>query len=173
MNKTILGLAFAMLCTTVTAADDAPAKKKKGNRGRNAPAAQLLKQLKDVELTDEQKTQIQALAKKSMGDLQAARKEAGITPEVMKKRAEAMKELRASDKKPADVVKAANEAAGLTESQVAFFKKQTEQRAALLKGAVALLTEEQKAKLPKRMTQARGKQGAGKGTGKRKKNADQ
>ncbi|MCA9138536.1 MAG: hypothetical protein KDB00_17315 [Planctomycetales bacterium] len=179
MNKTMLGLAFALLCTTVVVAQDAPDKKKKSADGAGRPnaAATILKQLKDAELTDEQTAKIQELAKKSMAEMRAIRKEAGITPEIMKKRTEAQKELKDSGKKPAEMFAAVNEKAGLNEAQIAAIKKTDASRAALLKDAVALLSDEQKAKLPKRVTQA-GKQGdakkadAAKGKNKKKKTED-
>ena len=171
MSKKVLGLAFALMFTTVVVAQDAPEKKKKrAAAGGNNAVANVLKQLKDVGLTDEQKTKIEAMAKKSMTAMRAARKEAGITPELMKKRMAAQKELQKSGKKGAELIASVNEKAGLTEAQAKFFKKSTESRAALLKGAFALLTDEQKEKLPARIKRmASGGEEKGKGKGKKKK----
>lgn len=179
MNKTLLGLAFALLCTTVVVAEDAPEKKKRNNQGadRANAATAILKQLDAADLTDDQKAKIQELAKKSMTEMRAVRKEAGITPEIMKKRAAAQKELKDSGKNPAELMAAVNEKAGLTEAQAQAIKKSDASRKALLKGAFALLTDEQKEKLPKRLTRAinqgDGKKGdAAKGKGKKKKTED-
>lgn len=170
MNTKVLGLAFALLFSTVVVADDAPAKKKKRDgAGRKSAAANVLKQLKDVGLTDEQKTKIQALAKKSRAEMLAAREEAGITPELMKKRYAAMKELRESGKKPGEIFAAVNKQLDLNEAQVKALKQANTARTNLLKSAVALLTDEQKAKLPERLLKSTGKRGKGKGKGKGKK----
>jgi hypothetical protein len=173
MSKKVFGLAFALLFTTVVVAQDAPKQKKnRGAAGGNNAATNVLKQLKDVGLTDEQKTKIEAMAKKSMTDMRDARKEAEITPELTKKRMAAQKELQESGKKGAELIAAVNEKAGITESQAKFFKKMAESRTALLKGAVALLTDEQKEKLPqrvKRMASGEERRGKGKGKGKKKK----
>lgn len=177
MTQKLLCLACTLMFATMTiAADDAPAKKKgKKNAGQRAGVAStVLKQLQDVELTDEQKTKIQELAKKSMTDMRAVRKEAGITPELMKKRAEAQKELKAAGTKQSEMFAAVNKKVGMTEAQVAVLKKANESRQALLKQAIALLSDEQKAKLPKRMLQAgKKKPGNNAGKGKKKKAAEQ
>lgn len=174
MNKTLLGLAFALLFTTITVGEDEPAaKKRKGAAGRNNPAGNVLNQLKDVSLTDEQKAEIQKLAKKSAAEIQAANKEAGITPQIMKDRAAAQKELKDSGKKPAEIFAAVNEKLGLNEAQVAALKNSNEKRAALLKSAVALLTDDQKAKLPERLVRlTKAGNAKGKAKGKKKKSED-
>ncbi|MCS7468901.1 hypothetical protein NZK35_19790 [Stieleria sp. ICT_E10.1] len=172
LKKTLLGLACVLVLSTAAIAEDAPEKKRKNNTAaRKAPAANVLNQLKDVGLTDEQKTEIQAMAKKTAAETQAALKEAGITPEIMKKRVAAQKELRESGKKPAEISAAINEKLGLTKDQIAGLKKSNAMRASLLKNAVALLTEDQKAKLPERLVKmtSRGDDAKGKGKGKGKK----
>lgn len=171
MSTKILGLAFALLFTTVVVAEDAPAKKKKDRAGRQSAAANVLKQLKDVNLTAEQKTKIQALAKKSRADMQAAREAVGITAAMMKKRYAAIKELKESGKKPAEIFAAVNKTMALTDAQAKVLKAANGSRADLLKNAVALLTDEQKAKLPEGLLKraTRGGDAKGKGKGKKKK----
>ncbi|QEG02457.1 LTXXQ motif protein [Stieleria maiorica] len=172
MKKSILAVACALLITPSSFAQDAPAKKgKKGQAARNAPAAVVLKQLSDVGLTDEQKAKIQTMAKKTAAETQAALKEAGITPAIMKQRVAAQRELKDSGKKPAEIQAAIHEKLGLTQDQIAVLKKSNAMRTALLKDAVALLTEEQKAKLPERLVKmtSRGGDAKGKGKGKKKK----
>ncbi|MCO8125275.1 Spy/CpxP family protein refolding chaperone [Stieleria sp. TO1_6] len=172
MKSKVLGLAIALMLTTVVVADDADVKKKKkGAQAQRNPAANVLKQLKDVDLTDEQKTKIDALAKKSMAEMQTLRKEAGLTPELMKQRTAAQKEFKDSDKKPNEIFAAVNEKLGLNEAQVAALKKVNESRTELLKNSVALLSEEQQAKLPKRILQMSKGKPEGKGKGKKKKEA--
>ncbi|QDV88129.1 hypothetical protein [Planctomycetes bacterium TBK1r] len=171
LKNTLLGLTCALVLSTASIAEDAPEKKRKNNTAaRKAPAANVLNQLKDVGLTEEQTTEIQSLAKKTAAETQAALKEAGITPEIMKKRAAAQKELKESGKKPAEISAAINEKLGLTKDQIAVLKKSNARRASLLKNAVALLTEDQKAKLPERLVKmaSRGDDARGKAKGKAK-----
>ena len=86
-----------------------------------------------------------------------------------------MKELRASGKKPGEIFAAANEKAGLTEEQTEVLKKSNQMRTKVMKEAVAMLTDDQKAKLPEQVTKMlkRNEKGPGKGKGKkRKKDSD-
>ncbi|QDV47031.1 hypothetical protein Enr13x_69400 [Stieleria neptunia] len=65
-----------------------------------------------------------------------------------------------------------NEKLGLTKDQIAVLKKSNSMRASLIKNAVALLTDDQKAKLPERlvkMTTRRGGDAKAKARGKKKK----
>ena len=64
---------------------------------------------------------------------------------------EAQKELKEEGKKPGEVAKLANEKAGLSKEQAEAMKKINLMRTDLMKKAVAMLSEEQKAKLPKQM----------------------
>ena len=167
MSTKIFCLAFAVMFASVAVADDEPAKKKRrATNPRNNMVTAVMKQLEKAELTDEQKTKIQELAKKSMAQLKEARQAAGITPELMKKRAAAMKELRETGekKKLVELTAEANKKAGVTEQQAEVFKKSNAARAALIKSAVALLSDEQKEKLPKQLLRGRnaGQQAKGK-----------
>jgi hypothetical protein len=178
MSTKVLGLAFVVLLSSAVVAQDAPEKKKKrAAAGRNNAAANVLKQLEAVGLTDEQKTKIQELAKKSQSEMRAARTEAGITPEIMKARMEAQKEMRETIKKPAELAAAVNKKLGLNEAQIAAFKKAEANRAAMLKSAIALLSDDQKAKLPARLVKSTAGRdaapGKGKGKGKKKKQAEE
>lgn len=175
MKTNLLCIAFAVLMTTVAVAQDAPEKKKRQNAaGRNNPATAVLKQLQDAGLTEEQQAKIKEMAKKAMTEMRTVRKDAGITPELMKQRTEAMKELREGGTKPAEMFAAVNKKLGLSEEQAAALKKTDELRQGLLKGAMGLLSEEQKAKLPKRLTASKNAgnanaKGQAKGKGKKKK----
>jgi len=169
MKRNLFCIACALLISTAAVAQDEPAKKKKGNTaGRNNPATAVLKQLQDVDLTAEQKAKIQEMAKKSVVEMRTLRKEAGITPELMKKRTAAVKELRESGTKPAEMLAAVSKKLDLTEAQVAALKTANEMRQKLVQGSIALLTEEQKAKLPKRLVRVANKSGEAKGKGQAK-----
>lgn len=164
----LVAVAAMMVCPAF-AADEAK-KEKKGKRdgARQNVAMVLMKQLADVGLTDDQTTQIKELGKKATAEMKAIRDEAGFTPELTKKLAEAQKSMRDSDKKGKDRMAALHEAAGLNEAQIASIKKVNEARMKFQKDVVALLTDDQKAKLPERMTKAANRGGQAKGKKKKK-----
>ncbi len=166
MKRNLFCIAVALLMTTAVVAQDAPAKKKRANAsGRNNAAAAVLKQLQDVELTAEQKAEIQTLAKKTMAEMRTLRQEAGITPELMKQRTAAVKELRESGTKPAEMSAAVAKKIGLSEAQAEALKKADAMRRGLITNVIALLTDEQQANLPKRMLRLAKKPGEAKGAG--------
>ncbi|KAA5544593.1 hypothetical protein FYK55_09775 [Roseiconus nitratireducens] len=169
MKLNVVCLALAMTICTVANAQEPAAKKKGKQAGRNTPAALVTRQLKDVELTEQQKSKIQSMAKEAMAEMKSIREDAGLTPKLMKQRTEAAKALKDSEKKGDELVKAINEKAGLNEAQAAAFQKLNAVRQKLLKDSVALLTDDQKSKLPKRLV-GKGPNG-GKGKGKKKKDA--
>ena len=138
----------AMLVVPASAAD---AEKKKGKGNRQSPAAQIVKQLADVGLTEEQTSKIMELGKAAGAKMKELREAAGITPELTKKRSEAQKSMKDSGKKGKELQEAVNEAAGYTEEQIAGLKKVNEARMAFTKEVIGLLTDEQKEKLPKQM----------------------
>lgn len=161
----------AMLSVPALAADEDAKKEKRGKKGaanRN-PAAAFMKQLEPVGLTQEQSAKITEMGKAMAKASKEIRDEAKLTNDVMKKRTAAMKEVREAGKvKGRDAIaKAVNEKAGLSESQAAAIAKTSELRAKFQKDVMALLTDEQKAKLPKQMQRAA--KGAAKGKGKKKK----
>ena len=173
MKFKVLGLVFAMLLSSVVVAEDeAKPKKKNRDAAKNNVAANIIKQLKGIELTDEQKTKLQAIAKETQAEMKKINDEAGITPELIKKRAEVMKSMKDSGKKPAELREAVNKEAGFTEAHAEAFKKTNEARMGLMKKAIALLTDDQKAKLPERLArftkESGNKKGAKKGKGKKK-----
>ncbi|MEL6109453.1 MAG: hypothetical protein AAFU85_25880 [Planctomycetota bacterium] len=145
------------LMVSPAVAQGAAQKKKKKARGNNG-TAQLMRQFKDIEFTDEQKAKVDTLAKEAAAAMKAAREEAGITAEMLKKRAAAQKEIREaskeSEKKPAELMKAVNEKAGFTEKHAEGMKKANQIRQKLVKDVVAMLSDEQKAKAPEKLIQA-------------------
>jgi Spy/CpxP family protein refolding chaperone len=164
----LIAVAAMMVCPAFAAE-----KEKKGKRDGAAqqnPATVLMKQLADVGLTNEQTTKIKEMGKKIMADMKAMRDEAGITPEITKKIAEAQKSMKDSDQKGKGRMAAIHAAAGLSEAQIASITKVNEARMKFQKDVVAMLTEEQKAKLPEQMTKALSR-GGEKAKGKKKKDA--
>ncbi|TWU55121.1 Spy/CpxP family protein refolding chaperone [Rubripirellula reticaptiva] len=151
--KMLGAIVMAAVLAAPAIADDADGakKKKKGqNRGPSA-SAQIIKQLESVNLTEAQTAKIKELGKAADASMKTIREEAGLTPELMKKRMEAQKSVRETGKKGKEAAEAVNEAAGLTAEQSAAFAKMNEARTTFQKSVVALLTDTQKEGLPKAM----------------------
>ena len=172
--KSIAAIALAAVMVAPALGDDAAKKERKGKKGQQARSASaaLLKQLEVVGLTDEQVAKIKKLGEA----VQAAQKDSGITPEIRKKIAETQKSMKDSELKGKERMAAVHKAAGLSEAQIAALTKLSELRTKMNKDVMALLTDEQKEKLPeglKRMANAgkKGKAGAKKGGAKKKKDA--
>ena len=167
MNFKVFGLlALAALITIPAfAADDAKEKKKKkGNRGQFNAAGQLLKQLQDVGLTDEQVAKVKELGKDATAKMKKIKDDAGITSELQKKRQEVVKAMQDSEKKGVELVEAINKEAGFSEVHAKALKVCNEVRMEFHKSVVALLDDDQKAKLPARMKRFTGdKKGKKKG----------
>lgn len=150
MKSRLFGAAMmaAIIAVPVFAQDDAATKKGKGKRAQQDVAAQLIKQLEEVKLTDEQVAKIKELGKKANTGMKTLRDEAGITPELVKKRTEAQKSLKDSGKKGKELTAAINEAAGFSTAQAAAMEKVAAARVAFQKEVIKMLSDEQKEKLP-------------------------
>lgn len=129
-------------------ADEDSEKKKRGQRNRGNAATQLLTQLKDLNLTDDQVAKVKELHKESLGKAKEIRETAGITPELVKKRAEVQKKLRGSDKKGKELLNLINSEAGYNKEQIEATAKINALRLEMKKKVVALCSDEQKAKIP-------------------------
>lgn len=160
MKRNILTIFVLTLMTLPSIAAEKEKKKggPRGAQGQNV-AAQLIKQLEPVGLTDEQKQKITEMGKTVSTEMKKIRDENGITPELMKKRAEAAKSLAQSDKKGKEREEAINEAAGFTKEHTQAMAKANSLRAEFTKKVVALLTDEQKENLPKQLLRAGAKRG--------------
>jgi hypothetical protein len=115
---------------------------------------------------------VKVLGKAFSAKMKAMRDEAGITPELVKKRMEVQKSMKDSGKKGKELMAAVNEAAGYSETQTAALKQINDARVVFHTGVVALLTDEQKENLPERlqkMTKS-GKDGDAKKKRRKKKN---
>ena len=151
----LLLLVSFILAAPLLAADENKAEKKPA-KGKKAPAAALFNLPKTIQLTGEQQAKVKELIEKfnpRMAEIAAKQKEI-ITPEQAKARQEAMKKAREEGKKGKDLreaVEAAAQISGEQKQQLAEINKarqalQQEARAALM----TLLTDEQKALLPKK-----------------------
>lgn len=167
-------LAVALMASQSNAQDG---KKKKDKRGGRNVAAQFLGRFKGVGLTDEQESKMKDVLKKFVGKLQELRKESAglLSKELRKARSEAMKAAREAGLKGKAIMEAVNKKAPVPEAVAAKMKEVQAKMAAVQKEIRAalenVLTDEQKAKLPKRGGN-KGNKGK-KGKGKKKKKDDQ
>ncbi len=175
-NLCALALVAAIFVPTVMAQEGAAGSKKGKGKGKAAQSAtsQLLKQLEPAALTAEQTAKIEEMGKKAIEEIKKIESEAALTPELLKKRREVTASMKDSDKKGKDKAKAIDEASGLNEAQSAAVVKANALRMKLKKDAVKLLSDEQKAKLPKEFIDSisDSKQGAAKKGGKKGKKKD-
>ncbi|MEE2640036.1 MAG: hypothetical protein VX768_05375 [Planctomycetota bacterium] len=137
-------------------------KKKKGKKGQRNQTAQLLGRYKDVGVNEEQESKMKKIIKEFSAKMQDLRKEANkaFPAEARKARQAAGKKARAEGLKGKDLQAAINKAAPVPEAAVATQKKLAEMTKELRTALDNVLTDEQKAKLPKK---------GGKGKGKKKK----
>ena len=170
MSCLALLLCFA---TVAVAQDDA----KKGNDKKKARAAgsassYLMKAFKSVELTDEQKVKAKAVLAKYDGEMKDARKAVTsvLSKEENKTKNEARKEAAKAGLKGKEMTAAVEKAMGLSEEKMANYLDALKKPAAVGKKIkdeiMGLLTDDQKAKMPKP------KKGKGKGKGKKKPKGD-
>ena len=155
MKRTLQGLLVLTLAVVLAmpamAADE---KKKKKKKGRKAPAA--VRVPKGIVLTAAQKTQVTAINKEFAPQLiELAKKARGIvTDEQRKARSAAAKKAKADGKKGKEARAAVDAAAKITAEQKKALGEVNKARQAINKAAgakfAAILTAEQKAKLPKR-----------------------
>jgi len=146
--KGLLVLTLAVLIATPALAAD---KKKKG---RKAPIA--VKVPKGIELTADQKKEVAAINKEFGPKLAEVQKKirSVITPEQRKARSAASKKAKADGLKGKAARAEVQAALNLTDDQKTEMKDLNKERQGVLKAArakfVELLTDEQKAKLPKK-----------------------
>lgn len=170
MSCIALTLCFA---TVAVAQDDA----KKGNDKKKARAASsansyIMKAFKSVEMTDEQKKKAEAVLAKYDGDMKDARKAVTsvLSKEENKAKNEARKEAAKAGLKGKEMTEAVEKAMGLSEEKMAKYREALKKPAAVTQKVkdeiMALLTDDQKAKMPKP------KKGKGKGKGKKKPKGD-
>ena len=148
MRLHIFSLIVLAIFIVPAVAEEKEGKGKKDRPQRNG-AVQILKQLEPVGLTDEQSAKVSQMAKAADAEMKQIRTDAGITPELIKKRAEVAKSMAESDLKGKDRAAAIDKESGFSESQAAAMAKITAVRTKLIKETVALLSAEQKEKLPK------------------------
>ncbi len=146
---------MAVLSTLLVLPATAQEAKKKGDaNANNRLVAQFLKQLEPAKLTDEQVAKAKELGKEMNAKMTELRKEAGITAELQKKRTEVIKKMQDSELKGKERMDAINKEVGLTEEQAAAMVKINQMRTEFQTKVVGMLSDEQKAALPEKLTNA-------------------
>lgn len=176
-NLFALALIAALAITAVAddkTLNDKALKKNTGERsGQNPMVAKLTKSLEDTNLSEDQKSKIQT-AKTAFVTQAKQLREAGLTPELMKKRAEAMKAARQSGLQGKELRAKINES--LTADERGLFEKMNKATVELQKTVAKTLTKEQMEALPEAARKSlqnagKGKPGKGNRKGKKKQGA--
>ncbi|MCH8047685.1 MAG: hypothetical protein IID44_28665 [Planctomycetes bacterium] len=145
--KNLLLMVLVLAVAAPLAAEDKKKKKKPGKR----PAARSRIQIpKGVELSAKQKEKVEALRKEYGPKFVALRKKQALSKDVRGARAEAIKKAKAEGKKGKELRAAVAAAVPLTDEQKAAQAKMRALQKEIRAAVMALLTDEQRAKLPKR-----------------------
>lgn len=156
-GKCLLSVSLSVFLLSPLMAEDAKAKKARPNARKEQPAVQLPK---DITLTDEQKTKVAELEKEYAPKMKELREKLDkvMTEEQKKARQEVLKEAREKGKegkKGKELQQAVKDVMKLSEEQQKQYdeveKKIVTLRQEILEKVKPLLTDEQKAKLPKRL----------------------
>jgi hypothetical protein len=147
----ILVCALALMFVSSSFAEDAPKKKGKQAKGAKGPATAMMSKLTAaVDLTAEQKDKLEKAATELNTTMATLRAE-GLTPDLNKKKGEAMKKAREEGKKGKDLEAAVVASLNLTEAQQSAMKKAGEAQSTFQKTVAMILTDEQIAALPAQM----------------------
>ena len=160
--KNLLMLVLVLAIAAPLAAEDK--KKRKKKPGKRAAAGARIQFPKGVEPSAEQQEKLAELRKEYGPKIVAIRKKQALSKDVRKARAEALKKARAEGKKGKELRAAVAAAVPLTDEQKAAQAKMRALQKEIRAAVFALLTDEQKAKLPKRGGKKKG--------GKKKKKKD-
>ncbi len=165
MKKSILSLLVATAILVQSVSLNAQEKGDKKDPAKNM-VTQFMKQLEKAELKEEETNKIKDMFQKVAKDVAGKRTEVGITPEMMKKRADAQKSAKEDGKKGKDMQEAVETAMGMSADQTKVFKE-TEEMLAKVKVEIGkTMTADQIAKLPEQAQNAF-KEKAGRGKGKK------
>ena len=165
MKKSILTLLAVVALLVQSVSLNAQEKGDKKDPAKNM-VTQFMKQLEKAELKEEETNKIKEMFQKVAKDVAAKRTEAGITAEILKKRADAQKSAKEEGKKGKDMQEAVEKAMGMTADQTKVFRE-TEEMLAKVKVEIGkTMTTEQIAKLPEQAQNAF-KEKVGKGKGKK------
>jgi hypothetical protein len=142
------------VCVVLAAALTTPAMGQKAEKAKPQKARQaanpLVKAVQELELSDEQKAKVDAASKEYTESMAALRKQ-GLTPQLTKKRTDAVKAARESGKKGANLANDVLATLDISDEQKALLKQASEVQTKLQRSLAAALTSEQIGKMPKQM----------------------
>jgi hypothetical protein len=147
MQKLLVVALLLSVCAWFTPPASAQEKKAKGGAA-GMMMSQLLKALEKAELTEEQTLKIKERYMKVATEVDKLRTDAGISPDIVKKRVEAAKAAKDSGKKAKEMQESLFEAMGLTDDQKKVFIESEEKINKAKMEIGKMLSEEQMAKLP-------------------------
>lgn len=165
ITRVLFSLALAFVVTATCVAQDADKKKgkKATDRAIKNTTSQMMKAFAKVELTEEQQAKAKAIIEKHIGSLIEARKaqDGILTDDQKKARTEAIAKAKEDGTKGAKLAAVGTKAMGLSKEDAKKYsdaKKKVTATTAKIKGAIMeLLTDEQKAAMPKRGKGKKGK----------------
>jgi len=143
---TLLPLALAFVVAAPLSAADS---KKKTSYANRLVAAQL-KKLEKADLTAEQVAKVKELVAKFAEKAAPLYEKSAYTPEQKKAYSEAIKKAKAEGKTGKELSAALKNSVKLTSQQAAARKQVQQAYSAMMKEIIGMLTEEQKAKLPRK-----------------------
>ena len=144
--KNLLLMVLVLAVAAPLAAED----KKKKKPGKRPAARSRIQIPKGVELSAKQKEKVEALRKEYGPKFVALRKKQALSKDVRGARAEAIKKAKAEGKKGKELRAAVAAAVRLTDEQKAAQAKMRALQKEIRAAVMALLTDEQRAKLSKR-----------------------
>ena len=137
-----------MFALSPTTTSNAPDSKREVN---HLYVAKLwLRKLKNVELTEKQRTKFNQMSADLRARIDALRSKAGITQQLIKRRDEVYSQLKKTSLTGDQLWKTLQEEAGLTDTQRDAFRETLRQNKQFRSDVLKLLTPEQRAKFAKR-----------------------
>jgi len=150
ITKILLPLALALLVAAPLSAADT-----KTSSYANRLVTSQLKKLQKADLTTEQVAKVKELVAKFAEKAAPLYKKSAYTPEQKKAYAEAIKKAKAEGKTGKELSAAYKSAVKLTAVQTAARKQVQDAYSAMMKEIVGMLTDEQKAKVPKKSSRSK------------------
>lgn len=144
--KTLLPLALAFVVAAPLSAADS----KKNTSYANRLVKSQLKKLEKADLTAEQVAKVKELLAKFAEKAAPLHQKSSYTPEQKKAYAEAIKKAKAEGKTGKELSAALKNAVKLTSQQEAARREVQQAYSAVMKEILGMLTDEQKAKLPRK-----------------------
>ena len=147
--KLLLTLTLSITLTSAARSDEAAKSKKKSKTP--GFVTKLITDLKPIGLTEQQSESVIALGQKINSEIQRMRKDADVSPDLVKKYNEAAKAMKDSTESSEFKTASINEKAGVTAEQGEAIGRMSKLKTNYYLKIGTLLTNEQKEKLPKQV----------------------